>query len=206
MHTPRTLRTFLGIAGLSGAALFAAGMLAMAQPDTPARADDYGYGYGHGWGMRGDGPPPGFAFHHRHGRDGLCDVRAAGMLRRLDGVVPDLMDLSPSQQKSWEDLMASADTARAKVRAACGDRERADATAPERLARVETIMTAALDGVHEVRPKLDAFYAGLSERQRKGLDELLDHRGHHFGRMHDGDHKGPGDRPNAAIQDESETR
>lgn len=204
MHTPRHFRTFLGIAGLSGAALFAAGMLALAQPDTPARANDNGYGYGHGWGMRGDGPPPpppGFAFHHRGGRyshDGLCGARATGMLRRLDGVVPDLMDLSPSQQKSWEDLMASADAARAKVKAACGDRQRTVATAPERLARVETIMTAALDGVHEVRPRLDAFYAGLSERQRKGLDELLDRRGHHFRPMHD--------RPGTDAPDAPETR
>jgi hypothetical protein len=195
MNTPRTFRTLLGIAGLSGAALFAAGMLALAQPDTPAQANDHGYGHGRTMGY-------GFHGHHRYGHGGPCSDRAAGMLKRLDGVVPDLMDLSPSQQKSWEDLMASADAARAKVKEACGDPRRTVATAPERLARVETIMTAALDGVHEVRPKLDAFYAGLSERQRKGLDELLDRRGHHDGRMD----KGPGGLPDTAIQDESETR
>jgi hypothetical protein len=184
MNTPRSVRTYLSIAALSGAAMLAAGMMALVQPAGVAQADD---GYGRGMGY---GPPPqayGFHGHHRYGHGGPCGARAAGMIKHLDGVVPDLMNLDTGQQKAWDDLMASADAARDKVKDACGERPGRDATAPERMAHMEAVLTAGLEGVREVRPRFDAFYAGLSERQREGLDELLRHGGRRFGAMHDRD-------------------
>jgi len=183
MNNPRTMRAytgaFLGIAAVSGVALLAAGMLALAEPEGTARANDPG----HGWGMHGDGPRD-YAGHGWRGHDGGCGEHTAGFLTHLDGVLPDLMDLSPSQRKSWDDLLASAETARAKVKDACTATADRHATAPERLARMETVMTARLDGLREVRPKFDAFYNGLSERQRHGVDELLEFRGRPMDGMH----------------------
>lgn len=181
MHSRRSIRSYLSIAALSGAALLAAGVLALGPPDTPARAGDMGYGRG----VHGYGPPQGYAHHDRHGHDGICGGRAAGMLKHLDGVVPDLMNLDAGRQKAWDELLASADSARAKVKDVCADRPDRDATAPERLAHMEAVMAAGLDGVREVRPRFEAFYAGLSERQRQGLDELMSHRGRRFGALHD---------------------
>lgn len=191
MDDPRTLRAFLSIAAVSGVAMLAAGMLALAEPEGAARADDPG----HGWGMHGDGPD-GYGWHGHRGPGG-CGERGAGMLGHLDGVLPDLMDLSPSQRKSWDDLRASAESARAKVRDACAAGADRHATAPERLTRMETVMAARLDGLREVRPRFDAFYNGLSERQRAGIDELLEHRGRPMGGLHG---KGHPPVPEAAPQ------
>jgi LTXXQ motif family protein len=176
MNHPRTIRAytgaFLGIAAVSGVAMLAAGMLALAEPEGTARADDPGYG----WGMHGDGHGD-YGWHGHRGHDGDCGERTAGFLQHLDGVVPDLMNLNPDQQKAWNDLLASAETARTQVKDACAAKTDRDATAPERLARMESVMAARLDGLRAVRPKFDAFYASLSDRQREGIDDLLSHRG-----------------------------
>jgi LTXXQ motif family protein len=176
-HTPRAYtRTFLGIAAVSGVALLAAGMLALAEPEPGAHADDPGYG----WGMHGDGPRD-YAGHGWRGHDLGCGERTAGFVKHLDRTVPDLMDFNPTQQIAWNGLMNAADDAGAKLKTACGDRPGRDATAPERMARMESVLAARLDGLREVRPKFDAFYASLSDRQREGIDRILSHRGRPLG-------------------------
>lgn len=171
MHkTHRTLRAFLGVTAIAGLAMLASGMFSLAMPAAPAGADEPGYGYawsyGHGpWG------------HGDYGRP--CD-RVGFMTDRLDRLVG-IMGLDPKQQATWDDLAATAKTASGKVTEACEARDDRDATAPERMARMEEVMAASLDGVRAVRPKFEAFYAGLSTRQQQALDDLMSYRHHHAG-------------------------
>ena len=47
----------------------------------------------------------------------------------------------------------------------------------ERLAGLETMLSAGLEAVREVRPNFDAFYATLNDKQKTALDRLIDRRG-----------------------------
>ena len=49
-------------------------------------------------------------------------------------------------------------------------------TAPERLARFETLATTGLDILQRISPAFERFYATLSDKQKKALDDLISHR------------------------------
>lgn len=167
------LRTFLGVTAAAGLAMLASGMFSLAMPTGTAGANEAGYG--HGWGY-------GHAMRD-HGDYGQPCGRIGLMTDRLDRIVG-IMGLDETQQATWDDLADTAKSAATKVSDACGARDDRDATAPERMARMEDIMAASLEGVRAVRPKFEAFYAGLSTRQQQALDDLMSHRGHHA-RMRD---------------------
>jgi len=149
-------------------------------PAQPAAADWYGPGPGY----EGYGPPPDGWGHERHGHgyghDGPCGGRATYMIERMDRFMGHAMDFNDKQEAAWKDVVKTADTAREKVQETCKDRDAFTGTAPERLARVETMMSAGLEAVKEVRPKFDTFYATLTDRQKQRLDDMMDHR-HHGG-------------------------
>ena len=66
-------------------------------------------------------------------------------------------------------------TGRERVRAACDELDQAEdpMQAPDALARAESLLTAGLEVVREVRPAFDRFYATLSEEQQEALDQLV---------------------------------
>jgi hypothetical protein len=145
---------------------------------TPARADWYGPGPGYGY---NDGPPPhgeyyggGWGHHEgfRHHEMGPCGARGAYMIERMDRFVSRDLELNGTQEAAWKDVVDTADAARVKAKEACADQDDWKGTAPERLARAEAMMQAGLDAVHEVRPKFDAFYDTLTDRQKQRLDDM----------------------------------
>lgn len=144
---------------------------------SPACADWYGPGPGPGYSY-GYGPPP-QAFEGGWGHDGYrhhgmgpCGVRGAYMIERMDRFVRGDLELNDAQEAAWKNVVDTAEAARAKVKETCGDRDDWKGTAPERLARAEAMMQAGLQAVKEVRPKFDAFYDTLSDRQKQRLDDL----------------------------------
>lgn len=171
----------LSLAAAAFAFLAATGVWA-AWAATPACADWYGPGDGPGYGY---GPPPqaydgGWGHEgYRHHEMGPCGSRGAYMVERMDRFVRRDLDLNDTQQAAWKDVVDTADAARDQVKDACGDKDDWKGTAPERLARMETMMQAGLTAVHEVRPKFEAFYDTLTDRQKQRLDDLtVAHHGH----------------------------
>jgi len=169
-HTPLALAAFVFLASTGALAAWAA---------TPACADWYGPGpYG---------PPPGVwsqgydaPYGHGHGFDGGPCGRGAYLVERMDHFMGRYLDLTEAQEAAWKDVVKTADAARDKVEDACGDRDDWKGTASERLARMEAMMTAGAEALHDVRPKFDAFYATLTDRQKQQLDDVMVHR---HGRM-----------------------
>ena len=43
---------------------------------------------------------------------------------------------------------------------------------------METMLSAGLDAVREVRPKFDAFYATLNDKQKRAIERLMEGHGH----------------------------
>jgi len=126
-----------------------------------------------------------FGGHHGKGRgmggmNRLCSDMRGERMERMIGFVESFMTFTAPQQQAWTTLTASVREGNAMVGATCddlkGDRGK-DLAAPERLARMETMMSTGLAVVQKVRPAFDGFYATLSEKQQQALDDMLQHRG-----------------------------
>ena len=120
---------------------------------------------GHGWhGKR----------HHR-GPGHFCAAARGERLEHAVDFVQSFVDFTPEQDAAWQDFTASLMTGRERVRAACDELEQAEdpMQAPDALARAESMLTAGLEVVREVRPAFDRFYATLSEDQKEALDRLV---------------------------------
>ena len=123
---------------------------------------------GHGWhGKR----------HHR-GPGRVCAGARGEKLEHAIDFVQSFVDFTPEQDAAWQDFSASLMNGRERVRAACDELDQAEdpLNAPDALARAESLLTAGLEVVREVRPAFDTFYATLSEDQKKALDQLINRR------------------------------
>lgn len=170
---PRTKLLSAGVALVGLTALAATGLSYVPNADAQSahltKASMMG-GH-HGWG--------------RHGGSGfgrLCGEQRTERVEHMIGFVEAFMTFTPPQQQAWDNLTATLRDSDTKVGQACEQQKaQGDATtAPEKLARMETMMTTGLQVVQQVRPAFDGFYATLNERQQKALDEMLQHR-HHRG-------------------------
>ena len=50
-------------------------------------------------------------------------------------------------------------------------------SAPERLQRFESLATTGLGILQRIRPAFDRFYATLSDKQKKAIDDVISRRG-----------------------------
>jgi len=128
-------------------------------------------GEGHGWGP-----------HHRGGArgDDFCK-RAGGHMERRAEMIEGLMTFTPEQQTAWNDLKATMKSTRETMQKDCEARKDAEKpkTAVERFNRIEDTMSKRLEAMRAVKPKFEAFYATLSEKQQKAFDGLFTRRGRH---------------------------
>ena len=85
------------------------------------------------------------------------------------------LEITASQQESWNRLSAAISDAHTRLQAICGELGDAD-TAPEKLAQAEAMMAVGTDAIREMRPAFDALYAQLDDRQRARIDDLLARR------------------------------
>jgi len=120
---------------------------------------------GHGWHGRG---------HHR-GPGRFCAGARGEKLEHAVDFVQSFVEFTPEQDEAWQAFTTSLMTGRERVRAACDELDQAEdpMQAPDALARAESLLTAGLEVVREVRPAFDRFYATLTEDQRKALDQLV---------------------------------
>lgn len=144
-------------AGLSG--IEAAGGPAFMGAVHKARYDGRRWGRGHG------------------GK--FCGNRAGKRLERMTTVIEGLMTFTAPQQTAWNNLKTALNDGKASMEKACETAKNGEKpkTTPERLARMEAMMTTRLGALQTVRPAFDTFYGTLNDKQKSAIDGLMT-RGH----------------------------
>lgn len=109
----------------------------------------------------------------------FCGKRSGKRMERMTTLIEGLMTFTPAQQTAWNDLKTAANDGKESMEKACetvksGEKPK---TAPERLARMEAMMTTRLGALQTVRPAFDTFYGTLSDKQKSAIDGLMT-RGH----------------------------
>ena len=148
---------------LIAASIAFVGMVAV----VPSHAQ-MGPGGGPGWGsgmMMGPGMMGGGG---RGGRAGMCDPRAAGMAEWRMERIERLIKPTDAQRTALEGLRTASAKAAETVAAACPKEFPAGASA--RMEAMEKRMETMLAAIKTVRPAFDAFYATLTDDQKKKLD------------------------------------
>lgn len=141
------------------AAMAVAGMISVA-PGNAQMGPGGGPGSGRGM-MMGPGMMGG-------GKAGMCNPRAAGLAEwRMERIERQIKP-TDTQRTALEALRAASTKAAETVAAACPKEFPAGASA--RMALMETRMEGMLAAIKTVRPAFDAFYATLTDEQKKKLD------------------------------------
>ena len=117
---------------------------------------------------------------HHGGKGGDYCKRAGGHMERQVNLIEGLMTFTPEQETAWKDLKTAMASGRETVQKSCEARKSAEKpkTAVDRFNRFESAMAERLDVMRSVKPKFEAFYATLSEKQQKAVDGLFTRRGH----------------------------
>ena len=125
-------------------------------------------GHAQGWSHGGRG----------HGLAMICSDRRDQRVDRAVALIESFVDFTPAQTAAWDALTTAARDSSQTIGRACeGLGEPAEQrTAPERLERLERLMTTGLDVVKRVRPAFDGFYGTLTDQQKAALDALASHR------------------------------
>jgi len=151
MSSTRNLYVTIASAAIAFAAFIGG---ALAQPG-PARQ-------GPGWGWMG----PGMMDSQSFGR--MCSPASAGFAEWQMNRVAQLINPTESQRAKFEEYKVAATKAAADMRSACPTSF--PATMPERMQMMEKRSEAMLQAIKSVRPTLEAFYATLTDEQKKRLD------------------------------------
>ncbi len=120
----------------------------------------------------------GHAWHGKRQHRGyghFCAGARGEKLEHAIDFVQSFVEFSPEQDQAWQDFTGALLDGRERVRTACDELDQAEdpMQAPAALARAESLLTAGLEVVREIRPAFDRFYGTLSEDQRKALDQLV---------------------------------
>lgn len=117
----------------------------------------------------------------------LCSDRRDRTIETVTGFVEGFINFTPEQEKPWKDLTEAVGEGSALVSQTCEKvtPKGSQLSAPENLARIETVLETGLSVVQKLRPAFANFYGSLSEKQQKALETLLAHRhGRGHGRGH----------------------
>jgi hypothetical protein len=153
-------------------ALIAAIAMILASPVAaqPAGPGDGSRGYGWGPGMMmGPGMMGRGGFGGAKGSwAGMCNPRAAGLAEWRMERIERLIKPTDAQRTALEALRGASTKAAETVAAACPPEFPAGASA--RMELMEKRMESMLAAIKTVRPAFDAFYATLTDEQKKKLD------------------------------------
>jgi hypothetical protein len=151
---------------LGGAAALVAVAVAL-----PVSAQMMGPGWGPGGMMgRGYGPGPGAMMGPGWRGSMMCNPRAAGLSAWRIGAIEEIVRPTEAQRASMDALKQASAKAADTMAAACP--QDLPATSSARLEAMEKRLDAMLQAVKTVRPAFDTFYAGLSDEQKRRLDEV----------------------------------
>lgn len=125
---------------------------------------------------------PGSFRGHGRGHGGmhrLCGPQRAERLDNAIGFVEAFFSFNDTQKAAWDGLVTAVRDGSDTIGRNCEamKAEGRETTAPGRLARMETGLSAGLEIVQKVRPAFERFYGTLDEKQQAALDKLIQHRG-----------------------------
>jgi hypothetical protein len=125
------------------------------------------------------GGEAGWRHERPHGLAMICSDRREHRLEAGLAFVEGFVNFTPEQTAAWTELADAVRGGSASIGEACAELDLADtsASAPERLARFETLAATGVDILRRVRPAFDRFYATLSDTQKQAIDDLIAHRG-----------------------------
>ena len=115
----------------------------------------------------------------RHGGMGMmCSSKRGARYKTMVSFIDSFASLTPEQAAAWEQLTSAIDESNTKLDATCEEVKEAGRpkTTPERMARMEFMMSAGLEALQTVRPAFDNFYAQLDDKQKKAIDRM--NKGH----------------------------
>ncbi len=158
--TPR-VRIICGAIGLAA--------LVVALPVSAQMMGPGGWG-GNGWGPGGYAWGPGGMMGPGWRGGMMCGPGAAGLAAWRVAAIEEIVKPTEAQRPALDALKQASSKAADVVTAAC--REDYPATSPARLEAMEKRLDAMLQAVKTVRPAFDAFYAGLTDEQKRRLDEV----------------------------------
>jgi hypothetical protein len=166
---------------ISGAAVLGLATLLggwfMVKPGAPAyaagalyRQADFGDHHGRHGGHKGFRGKRAFAM--------ICSDRRNHRIEAATGFVEGFVNFTPEQEKPWKDLTQAIEEGSAKIGQTCEelDPKGADVSAPEKLARIETVLATGLSVVQDIRPAFTTFYDSLTDKQQQALEGLMSHR------------------------------
>ncbi len=115
------------------------------------------------------------------GMDRVCSDERDERLADAFGFIETFVAFTPDQVDPWEGLKDAVRNGSANVGEACATLQPLDedASAPQRLAQMETMIATGLEIVREVRPAFDDLYAVLTDDQQQAIDGLANR---HHGR------------------------
>ena len=152
----------------------------------PVAAQQFGHGP-MGSGMMGQGPMghgmKGWGMHHAHGGWGpggaarferMCedqDARLAGML----AFAKEKLDITAQQETAWTKFTEAARASQQPMEQACATlKDQAQPTTlPERLERMQTVMTARATQLEQMVPAVKELYGQLTPEQQKTADSIM---------------------------------
>lgn len=123
-----------------------------------------GAGRGQGWGWMG----PGMMDTRSFGR--MCSPASAGFAEWQMNRVEQLIKLTDAQRAKFDEYKAAATKAATDMRSSCPTNF--PATMTDRIQVMEKRTEAMLQAIKSVRPTLEAFYATLTDEQKKRLDSM----------------------------------
>ena len=129
------------------------------------------------------GGPAGW--RHGHGRGharGMAMICSDSRDERIEhglAFVEGFVNFTPEQTTTWGELTEAIRAGSATVGEKCVELDKTGApeSAPERLQRFESMATTGLGILQRIRPAFDRFYATLSDKQKKAIEDLISRRG-----------------------------
>ena len=152
---------------LAGAGLAAAAVTALPQVSLPAAADT-GAGF--------EGGPDGHGGPRRHGPREMCestDARTAAIL----AFARTKLAITADETAAWDKFAAAVQASDEPIKQACAAMAKPDREHPpkltERLATMDSMLSAHAEQMHRVRAAVEQFYPTLTAEQQRTADRLM---------------------------------
>jgi LTXXQ motif family protein len=127
-------------------------------------------GPGGGWGPGGNGWGPGGMMGPGWRGGAMCSPRAAGLASWRIGAIEEIVKPTEAQRAAFDALKEASSKAADAMATACPQEYPPSSSA--RLEVMEKRLDAMLQAVKTVRPAFDAFYAVLTDEQKRRLDTV----------------------------------
>jgi hypothetical protein len=116
---------------------------------------------------------------HARGMAMICSDQRDKRIKNGLAFVEGFVNFTPEQTTAWGELTEAIRAGSATIGEKCAEFDKAEMpeAAPEKLERFESLATTGLGILSRIRPAFDRFYATLSDKQKKALDNLMARRG-----------------------------